>query len=105
MSEGREVDFLLIKRVTSWQQTVLVDSFLTCMNKVNLWSFFCLLLMSSSADGWLLQKVPTALFIFSSSSSLNWNQHTKTQRQYKRQAFISAYLTYLVRIVINYHVL
>lgn len=56
-----------------------VSVVLTCMNKENLWSFFCLLLMSSSADGWLLQKVPTALFIFSSSSPLNWNKHTNTR--------------------------
>lgn len=48
---------------------------LTCMNKWNLWSFFFLVLMSSRADGWLLQKVPTACLIFSSSSPLNWNQH------------------------------
>lgn len=38
----------------------------------NRWSFFCRLLMSSRAKGWLLQKVPTACFIFSSSSLLNW---------------------------------
>lgn len=35
--------------------------------------------MSSSADGWLQQKVPTALFIFSSSSPLNWSRHIDTQ--------------------------
>lgn len=62
----------------------LYSAVLTCMNKVNLWSFFCLLLMSSSADGWLLQKVPTALFIFSSSSPLNWNQQTNTQHLHQR---------------------
>ena len=49
---------------------------LTCINKQNFWSFFFRLLMSSSADGWLLQNVPTARFIFSSSSPLNWNTHT-----------------------------
>lgn len=58
------------------QETVDV---LTRMNIENLWSFFFLLLMSSSADGWLLQKVPTALFIFSSSSPLNWKTDTFTR--------------------------
>lgn len=45
-------------RVTPWH--------LTCIKEVKRWSFFCLLLMSSSAKGWLLQKVPTACLIFSS---------------------------------------
>lgn len=62
--------------VPSWRLSLWC--FLTCMNKLNLWSFFCLVLMSSSADGWLQQKVPTALFIFSSSSPLNWSWHSDT---------------------------
>lgn len=47
---------------------------LTCRKRLNRWSFFCLVLMSSSADGWLLQKVPTLILIFSSSSPLNCSQ-------------------------------
>lgn len=34
--------------------------------------------MSSSAEGWLLQNIPNAVFIFSSSSPLNCNKHTNT---------------------------
>lgn len=55
---------------------------LTCMKRENLWSFFFLFLMSSSADGRLLQKVPTALFIFSSSSPPNWKVEIYLKKEY-----------------------
>lgn len=54
------------------------ESWPTCMKEVKRWSFFCRDLMSSRAKGWLLQKVPTACLIFSSSPPLNYK--TASQR-------------------------
>lgn len=59
----------------------------TWMKEVNLESFFCLVLMISRANGWLLQKVPTACLIFSSSSPLNCNH--PSARQDRAETLIS----------------
>lgn len=53
------------------------------MNEVKRESFFCLVLMISRAKGWLLQKVPAACLIFSSSTPLNCNQTNPQQDRAK----------------------
>ena len=52
----------------------------TSMKEENRASFFCRVLMSSRAKGWLLQKVPTARLIFSSSPPLNYKTNPNTHR-------------------------
>lgn len=60
------------------------------MNDAKRESFFCLVLMISRAKGWLLQKVPAACLIFSSSPPLNYKHAAKDRAEQRR-----ASVTYL----------
>lgn len=53
----------------------------TCTNDAKRESFFCLVLMISREKGWLLQKVPAACLIFSSSPPLNYKHPAGEQRR------------------------
>lgn len=56
----------------------------TWMKEAKRESFFCLVLMISRAKGWLLQKVPTACLIFSSSPPPNCDHATRDRTEQRR---------------------
>lgn len=58
------------------------------MNDAKRESFFCFVLMISREKGWLLQKVPVACLIFSSSPLLNYKHPAEDMAEQRRPSIV-----------------